>query len=70
MLEIRIEAKKIYRVLDFNQSQWLTQYLDYNKKNSRRKGGDKDGKALHKLMNNSAYVKTMENRRNRVDLNF
>ena len=22
----------MYRVLDFNQSQWLTQYPDYNKK--------------------------------------
>ena len=32
------------------------------------KNGDNDGKALWKLMNNDAYVKTMENLRNRIDV--
>ena len=28
----RIEAKKIHGVLEFNQSQWLKQYVDFNTK--------------------------------------
>ena len=36
------------------------------KKNRSRKNGDKYGKALHKLMSNAVYGKTMENLRNRI----
>ena len=31
------------------------------------KNNDKDGKALHKLMNNAIYGKTMGNLKNRID---
>ena len=33
----------------------------------QKKNGEKDGKALHKLMNNVMYGKSMENLRNRID---
>ena len=38
------------------------------KKEQKQKNDDKDGKVLHKLVNNAEYGKTMENLRNRIDL--
>ena len=38
------------------------------KKEQKQKNDDKDGKVLHKLVNNAEYEKTMENLRNRIDL--
>ena len=49
LLKIRIEAKKIYRVLEINnQSQWLKQYVEINTKNRTEvaKYGDKDRKVI------------------------
>ena len=39
-----------------------------NKKIEAEKNGDKDGKALHKLVNNALYGKRMENSRNRINV--
>ena len=39
-----------------------------NKKIEAEKNGDKDGKALHKLVNNAVYGKRMENSRNRINV--
>ena len=30
VLEVRIKTKKIHRLLEFNQSQWLKQYVEFN----------------------------------------
>ena len=43
-------------------------WIQHTKKNRSRKNGEKDGKALHKLMNNAVYGKTIENLRNRIDV--
>ena len=64
------EAKIIHHVLEFNQSQWLKQYVEFNiqKRIEAAKNGDKAGKALYKLMNNATYAKAMENLRKRIDV--
>ena len=55
--------------MEFNQSQWLKPYVEFNTQNriEAKKYSIKAGKALFKLMNNAAYGKTMENVRNRID---
>ena len=42
----------MHRVLEFNQLQWLKQYLEFNthKRIEAEKNGDKDGKALYKII--------------------
>ena len=65
-----MRLKKIHQVLEFNQSQWLKQYVEFNsqKRIEAKENGDKDGKAFYKLMNNAVYGKTMENLGNRIDV--
>ena len=48
-----IKTRKIHRILEFNQSQRLKQFVEFNTKKriEAEKNVDKDGKALYKLMN-------------------
>ena len=39
LLKIRTEAKKIHHVLEFNQSQWLKQNVEFNTKKYRSRKG-------------------------------
>ena len=72
LFEARIKPKKIHRLLEFNQLQWLKPYLEFNtqKRTQAEKSSGKDGKALYKLMSNAIYCKTMEDLRNRIDVRF
>ena len=58
-LRLRLKLKKIYRMLEFNQSQLLNQYVEFKTQEriEAEKNGDKDGKALYKLINNAVYGK-------------
>ena len=62
-----LKLTKVHRIIQFDQEDWLKQYIDMNTE-SRKEAKKIFEKDFFKLLNNSVLRKTMENIRNHRDI--
>ena len=68
-LSLRRKLTKIYRALQFKQSNWMKKYIHFNTQ-KRMSATNEFKKDFFKLIINSVYGKTMENLRKRINVRF
>ena len=60
-------VEKTHEIISFKQSRWLEKYISFNT-NKRNKAKNDFEKDFFKLLVNAAFVKSLENVRNRLEL--
>ena len=63
--EMGVQIKKVHKVLEFKQTDWLASYINFNTK-KRAESRTTFEKNYYKLLNNSVYGKCVENVRKRI----
>ena len=57
-MALGMKLKAVHRVIEFNQSPWLKQYIEFNTE-QRKKAKNTFEKKFFKLMNNSVFGKVI-----------
>ena len=66
-VSLGLRVTKVHRVLKFCQTKWMEPYITLNTE-MRARSANKFQESFFKLMNNSCYGKTLESKRNRVNV--